>query len=124
MNLSLEEIESMTGVGRCQISRYAADGRITRISQGVYDSASLANLVPPFNPRDYINHHDEERELWVVREKYAHRRELASVLKRRRTLAHTHPHLDTAELAELDKATKDYIKILLTSCPPIISRGF
>ncbi len=112
MTLTLEEIENMTGVSRCQISRYAADGRLQRTSQGHYDASGLANLEDPYHREAGHLHPDEEAAVWRIRSEYQFRRALFAVIAKRHLETHTAPRPNSDELSEIEAAVSKYAVIL------------
>jgi hypothetical protein len=119
VELTLAEVERITGVSRYQISRYTTDGRLQRTRQGHYEGASLAHVHPPF---DRFSSSDsgfvdsaEAREVWLVRAKHAFRRELVRIVEERHRKSYRgfgwEPVTDD-EREEIAKAVKEYGAIL------------
>ncbi len=115
MDLTLREIEQLKGISRCQISRYAKDGRLQRTRQGHYSAASLANLAPPFDRYAYRGNFIEEKAVWLVRAEYSFRREMQAVIEKRKRAnaqGYVQSPITPAELQEIDTAVKGYVGIL------------
>jgi len=117
MNITLPEIQDILRLSRCQISRYAADGRITRTSQGHYDASGLANLVDPYQREAGHQHPAEEVAVWRVRSEFQFRRALFAVIAKRHLEKRTAPRPDSDELSEIEGAVSKYAAILQARLP-------
>jgi transcriptional regulator with XRE-family HTH domain len=116
MDLSLSEIETLKGISRCQISRYAKDGRLQRTRQGHYSAASLANLAPAFDRYACRGNFIEERAVFLVRAEHAFQRDLMAVVQARRQAAGKWGPVDLTpdQQHQIDTAVKAYVSILST----------
>ena len=109
MELTLPEVEALTGLSRFQLSRYAADGRLKRTRHGHYDAASLAGIYRRHaeQERFYLQYHRDRVDRfdrWLTRERVAFRRRLRVLVRRR----HPDTPVTPAEVNRIEAAATNY----------------
>ena len=113
MELTLPEVEALTGLSRCQLSRYAADGRLERTRQGHYDAASMAGIYGRYAERERLVlqagfYREERLDRWLSRQRVAFRRRLRVMVRRR----HPETPLTPAEVNRIEAAATNYAACL------------
>ena len=112
MELTLDEIQGLTGLSRAQISRLAAAGRLRRTRHGHYDAASVANLRQDFSCPPRRRDRGEEKDVWAVRQRHRFRRELQTILRTR--AIRERRAVSAAEIQAAAEAVEDFAEILHT----------